>query len=281
MTVSGNGIETAASSNALLSWPSRKKLETVTSDAVFGSRAKQAEEHQQTIAVQSVSAPHVIHCSAVRDMAGNTSPRTSMVSLTSTFATQAENQVAFDSVCLSLQLAAVDTIRRACALLQVGDLIETEAVLYLQCALERPAFKTLNAECVAPVAAICLYLAIRMHQLPVSVQRLLLAVGQQAQFSVKLFWQVAKAVNQNPRAVDYTKFAVLVMADLHDEKASTKMQVSHAYLHFDHLTMCSVLRLSVIAHAWIPFQCCCVLSVCAQLYFGNAVNALAILSQAE
>ena len=186
------------------------------------------------------------------------------------------------SVCLPLKVAAIDTAKRACALLQVGDLIEKEAVLYLHCALECPVFKRWNVEQLLPVAAICLYLTIRMHQLPVSIQCLLLAVGQQAQFSVNLFWQVAKAVNQHPPAVDYSKFAVLVMADLHDEEASTKMQVSYACQHLDQFTGCSAMQ---IVSDWTCFKmiscCCCVSPDCAELRLSNAVNALASPCQTE
>ena len=64
-----------------------------------------------------------------------------------------------------------------------------------------------------------------MHQLPISVQCVVLAVGQKAKFSVKLFWKVAQAVHETPPAVDYTRFAVLVMADVAHTQASLKLQV--------------------------------------------------------
>ncbi|KAL3161033.1 hypothetical protein ABBQ38_009417 [Trebouxia sp. C0009 RCD-2024] len=68
-----------------------------------------------------------------------------------------------------------------------------------------------------------------MHQLPVSVQRLVSAVGQKACFSVNFFWEVAQAVHQTPPAVDYTRFAVLVIADLADMKATPRMQILSLY----------------------------------------------------
>ena len=64
-----------------------------------------------------------------------------------------------------------------------------------------------------------------MHQLPISVQCVVSAVGQKAKFSVKLFWKVAQAVHETPPAVDYTRFAVLVMAGVVHTKASFKLQV--------------------------------------------------------
>lgn len=67
-----------------------------------------------------------------------------------------------------------------------------------------------------------------MHQLPISVQRLVLAMGHKANFSVKLFWKVAQAVHQTPPAVDYTRFAVLVMAETVNETATLKTEVYHA-----------------------------------------------------
>lgn len=69
-----------------------------------------------------------------------------------------------------------------------------------------------------------------MHQLPISVQRLVSAVGQKANFSVSLFWKVAQAVHQTPPAVDYTRFAVLVMADSVNVRASLKIEVCHICL---------------------------------------------------
>ena len=94
----------------------------------------------------------------------------------------------------------------------------------MYCILESPAFSC-HIQNQAPLAATALYLAIRMHQLPVSVQRLVSAIGQRACFSVDLFWEVAQAVHQTPPAVDYTRFAVLVMANLPNMKATPRMQV--------------------------------------------------------
>ena len=64
-----------------------------------------------------------------------------------------------------------------------------------------------------------------MHQLPISVQHLVSAVGQKGNFSVTLFWKVAQAVHQTPPAVDYTRFAVLVMAESGNVRATLKTQV--------------------------------------------------------
>ena len=69
-----------------------------------------------------------------------------------------------------------------------------------------------------------------MHQLPISVQRLVSAVGQKSNFSVSLFWKVAQAVHQTPPAVDYTRFAVLVMADSVNVRASLKIEVCYICL---------------------------------------------------
>ena len=132
-------------------------------------------------------------------------------------------------------LASPDIVRAACATLHLGEVIEREALLYLQGVLESPSFATSvtklgnqrQHQYQAPLAATSLYLAIRMHQLPISVQRLVSAVGQKANFSVKLFCKVAEAVHQTPPAVDYTRFAVLVMADTVNVTATLKSQVCH------------------------------------------------------
>lgn len=121
-------------------------------------------------------------------------------------------------------MSAPGIIGEACTVLELGNLIAKEALLYVYCVLESPAFSC-HIQNPAPLAATALYLAIRMHQLPVSVQRLVSAVGQKACFSVNFFWEVAQAVHQTPPAVDYTRFAVLVIADLADMKATPRMQV--------------------------------------------------------
>ena len=144
---------------------------------------------------------------------------------------------------------APSIIREACATLQIGEVIEREALLYLQCVLETksPAFRC-RVQNQAPLAATSLYLAIRMHQLPVSVQRLVLAVGQKACFSVKLFWKVAQAVHRAPPAVDYTTFAVQVMADVVNVRATLKIQV---------YPICLVVSiLGMLMMARVPFARC-------------------------
>lgn len=115
-------------------------------------------------------------------------------------------------------------IVEACSALGLGDVIGKEALLYLSCVLESPAFSC-HIQNQPPLAATALYLAIRMHHLPVSVLRLVSAMGQEACFSVNLFWEVAQAVHQTPPALDYTRFAVLVMADLVNVMATLKLQV--------------------------------------------------------
>lgn len=118
-------------------------------------------------------------------------------------------------------------IRRLCSLLDLGGLLLSEAVIYLDCS-------SLTCQSIPAWSAACLYLVIRMHQLPVSVTRVAAEVGQDPKLILKLFQQVANDCQQTPPAVDFSKFALQSMARLRQVKSATRVQVQHCFLHSAH-----------------------------------------------
>lgn len=121
-----------------------------------------------------------------------------------------------------LQVTASDIIRCSAKELGIGQLVETEALFYLECAFS---CHIQTSHRPASLSAACLWLAIRMHLLPITMNQVAAAVGEEARLTLKLFHKVAVAAQQNPPATDFTKFALHGMGKIPHVCASTKMQV--------------------------------------------------------
>jgi len=141
-------------------------------------------------------------------------------------------------------VAVSDTIHRVAVSLGLGDVLTTEALWYLECSSN----STTSQPITDVWSAACLYLAIRMHQLPISPAQVAAAAGQDSRMILKLFQKVATACAQTPPPVDFTKFTLHSMAKVPGVQPATKVKVQYFSLHFCMLNSFATKVLSI---------CCC------------------------
>ena len=93
-------------------------------------------------------------------------------------------------------------LRLAAKILQVGKMLEDEAVFYLECAYDVQATKA------TALAAACLYLTIRQHQLPISLHSVLTAVEPNLKLTSELLLAVADACQLKVPIFNWTHFGI-------------------------------------------------------------------------
>ena len=129
------------------------------------------------------------------------------------------------SHCLVLQHKTKEVIRRIAHAINVGGFLEREAIFYLDCAYDSSA-RVRHAD-FAALAVACLYVAMRMHQLPVNIYGMLIAFQPGVRPS-NLSSSVADACWLRLPAVDYTQYVVHSLSFNSDLEPSIKAQV-HTY----------------------------------------------------
>ena len=117
------------------------------------------------------------------------------------------------------------TLRLAAKILQVGKLLEAEAVFYLECAHDVQATKA------TALAAACLYLTIRQHQLPVSLHSVLSVVEPNLKLTSELLLAVADACQLKVPTINRTHFGVRSLSLMPGVEAWLKVQVTQRTLH--------------------------------------------------
>ena len=128
----------------------------------------------------------------------------------------------------ALQVAGYDLIHRMGVSLGLGDVLTSQAVWYFECSISSATSQPLDNVW----SAACLYLAIRMHQLPISTAEVAAAVKQDSRLNLKLFQKVATACKVNVPAVDFTSFTLHSMTKRPGVQPATKVKVQHLPLHF-------------------------------------------------
>ncbi len=153
----------------------------------------------------------------------------------------------------ALQVAGSDVIHRMAVSVGLGDVLASQALWYFECSS--------NSATSQPIidvwSAACLYLAIRMHQLPISTAQVAAAVKQDSKLILKLFQKVATACKINPPAVDFTNFTLHSMTKMPGVQPATKVKVQHLSLQFCILDSSATKLLSI--------RCCLECSASAEL----------------
>ncbi len=108
----------------------------------------------------------------------------------------------------------------------LGDVLTSQALWYFECSSHSGTTQPMNDVW----SAACLYLAIRMHQLPISTAQVAAAVKQDSMMILKRFRKVATACKVNPPAVDFTNFTLHSMTKMPGVQPATKVKVQHLSL---------------------------------------------------
>ncbi|KAL0042374.1 hypothetical protein WJX77_010295 [Trebouxia sp. C0004] len=123
-------------------------------------------------------------------------------------------------------VAGSDTIHRMAVSVGLGDVLTSQALWYFECSSNSATSQPVNDAW----SAACLYLAIRMHQLPISTAQVAAAVEQDSRLILKLFQRVATACKITPPAVDFTNFTLHSMTKVPGVRPATKAKVLNMYV---------------------------------------------------
>lgn len=115
-------------------------------------------------------------------------------------------------------------IWRIAGKLQLGDVLASEAAFYLECACDAHSICCTKAR-PPELAAACMYVVIRQHQLPVALKGVLAAADPTVKPS-QLFLKVADACQLKLPAPDYTKFVTQSLSVLTGVQPDVKKKVT-------------------------------------------------------